>query len=254
MVAGDVSVNITKNNAKKCLHFDGVDDYVESAAFSISKPSYVTWCLWAKSKTATTDHQEGILYKHIQYEIFWNVNGQLYVYMNTTNEGWHLAVRSNAIIDFDVWHHIAITYDGAEAKIYVDGVENVLQQYATTGEIVENSFYLRLGYASGAGDRYWNGQIADIRLYSCLLTAAHLTTLANGDDIQITPTLKWTFKNNDYSADIGGITFTNYGTAIKIIDSDISAVINGARTTANDKYMLVGLVGGQILSTVIEEA
>ncbi|MFB0554484.1 MAG: LamG domain-containing protein, partial [Phycisphaerae bacterium] len=68
--------------------------------------------------------------------------------------------------EVDVWHHICLTYDGAIARLYADGVEvasttknwNLILSRAFIGEQVNNASEL------------WDGVVDDIRIYDHVLS------------------------------------------------------------------------------------
>jgi concanavalin A-like lectin/glucanase superfamily protein len=73
------------------------------------------------------------------------------------------------------WHHVAVTYDGAYVKLYIDGV--LRNNFPATGSIAPQTVKYYLGY-NWLGD-YWKGYIDDLRFYSRTLTASDVTALYN---------------------------------------------------------------------------
>ena len=47
---------------------------------------------------------------------------------------------------------------------------------------------------------------------------------------------------------------TVVGSILQIQDQDISAAIKADRVTANDTFLMTGIVGGQMVTAAIEEA
>ena len=73
------------------------------------------------------------------------------------------------------WRHVAVTYDGAYVKLYIDGV--LRNNYPATGSIAPQTVKYYLGY-NWLGD-YWKGYIDDLRFYSRTLTPSDVTALYN---------------------------------------------------------------------------
>jgi len=84
--------------------------------------------------------------------------------------------------DTGVWHHIALTYDGATARLYADGVEvvsgaknwNLIRSRAHIGRQVNNEV------------EFWDGAIDDVRVYKIVLTPEQIAEAMRGD-----PSLAW---------------------------------------------------------------
>ena len=68
------------------------------------------------------------------------------------------------IITGGEWHHYAGTYDGTEARIYIDGVVDVI--YPSTGQIAIESDPLWIANNSQNTNRQLHGLMDDVRLYS----------------------------------------------------------------------------------------
>lgn len=74
-------------------------------------------------------------------------------------------LTSNTELETDTWYHIAGTYDGTNMVIYINGVlDNSSNQ---TGSLVSNShFAIGTMYNGSTGDRYFDGVIDEIRVWS----------------------------------------------------------------------------------------
>lgn len=71
------------------------------------------------------------------------------------------------------WHHVAVTYDGTDIKLYIDGV------YSTTtnhpGTMGDGTRDMIIGFF---GSSYWKGYIDDVRVYSSVMTDTEIQNLA----------------------------------------------------------------------------
>ncbi len=77
----------------------------------------------------------------------------------------------SAALPVNTWSHIAATYDGANIRLYVNGVQVASQ--ARTGTIAGSSNPLQIGGDAIYG-QYFNGTIDEARIYSTALTAAQI--------------------------------------------------------------------------------
>ncbi len=81
-----------------------------------------------------------------------------------------------------VWHHIAYTYDGAEVKVYVDGVLDFTRPETKINTGVAGDRQITIG-SEGASDgsltfRPFSGAMDDFKLYNRALSAAEIAELA----------------------------------------------------------------------------
>lgn len=75
------------------------------------------------------------------------------------------------------WHHIAGTYDGATAWLFVDGKPE--GSLATTGVAAKNTAKVFIGANAEQTARLWKGAIDDVRIYTRALTEAEVRYLAD---------------------------------------------------------------------------
>lgn len=108
---------------------------------------------------------------------FWmlsNLNGSLRARIKTGGITKTL-VGGNLPIDSSGWTHVAMTYDGATLKIYIDGIE--VGSLAVTGEIDSDPVPAMIGnnynpYSS------WSGDIKDVKIYNYALSPSEISTEA----------------------------------------------------------------------------
>ena len=80
-------------------------------------------------------------------------------------------VRGSAALPGSTWTHLATTYNGSEARLYVNG--SLVATRAVAGAMPNSDRPLQIG-----GNRIWNewlqGQIDDVRIYNRALSAVEL--------------------------------------------------------------------------------
>jgi hypothetical protein len=74
-------------------------------------------------------------------------------------------------ISTSAWTHLAVTYDGAAVRLFVNGVQ--VSSTASTGAIAVSTGALRIGGAPTGSD-FFRGLIDDVRIYNRPLTAAQI--------------------------------------------------------------------------------
>ena len=72
-----------------------------------------------------------------------------------------------AALASSTWYHACLTYDGVNAKIYINGV--LQNSTAQSGTVISNGA-LRLGYTTGGADAPMDGKIASVKIFSRALT------------------------------------------------------------------------------------
>jgi len=88
------------------------------------------------------------------------------------------------------WNHAAITYDGAKARFYINGIPDTLEvdQAFTFGT---NTDSLILGCDFPGGDEYFDGVMDEVLIFSRALTEAEiLKVMAGGAAVSVNPSGK----------------------------------------------------------------
>jgi chitodextrinase len=86
------------------------------------------------------------------------------------------AVYGTSALPPNTWTHLAVTYDGATLRLYVNGVQ--VSSLARTGNIVTSTNPLQIG-GDSLFRQYFNGIIDEVRVYNVALTAAQIQTDMN---------------------------------------------------------------------------
>ncbi len=110
-----------------------------------------------------------------------STSGQInfYVYIGST---WYVATTP-AGLSSGVWHHLVGTYDGANLRIYADGI--LAATTAVAGSINNPSPPLLLIGKSAAAAAYFNGSIDEVAVYPAALSAGRI--LAHYQSSQLAP-------------------------------------------------------------------
>ncbi len=156
------------------LNFDGTDDVVTAASNStLNITSSITLEAWVYA--TKNSGIQNVVSKSSQ-----SINTG-YIFPRTDN-GWTSAVMylyiggnwrtlSAPFPSLNAWHHLAATYDGANMRIYVNGVLSATQ--AQTGAIATNTNVLALGNQPGYSE-YFGGSVDEVRIWNIARTGAQI--------------------------------------------------------------------------------
>jgi len=157
----------------KALVFDGVDDYIEIPDNNLTDiADKMTVSLWLRTGL---NHDGTFLYQSgsgIHYRI--RNDGHLRALIDTEAGGSWL---DYAGITDNEWHHVVVTYDGSEGRLYVDN--NLADSVLLTGNLKTNANSLLIG--TKLGDWYFNGMIDEICIYSRSLSAAEIKRIYDSE-------------------------------------------------------------------------
>jgi hypothetical protein len=90
-----------------------------------------------------------------------------FIYTNTDR-----GVSGTTATPVNAWTHLAATYDGANLRLYVNGVQSA--SLAITGSILASTGVLRIGGNGTWNNEWFAGLIDEVRLYNRALSAAEI--------------------------------------------------------------------------------
>jgi RNA polymerase sigma factor (sigma-70 family) len=170
------------------LSFDGVSNYVTvpSSAALNSLKEQMTVAAWVLRKADLKDfgsiisRRTGPAYEDV-WTFYYDNADALYSYNFgiTTNNGLRTALGKSSGPDLNTWVHIVGVYDGANVRLYRNGI--LVSYIPCTTSIVRDNTPIVLG-ASDAGTigitHFLNGAIDDVRLYNRALSENEIASLA----------------------------------------------------------------------------
>ncbi|OFZ28806.1 MAG: hypothetical protein A2622_06910 [Bdellovibrionales bacterium RIFCSPHIGHO2_01_FULL_40_29] len=176
-------VNATASNANgtgmayvssersQAISFDGIDDSISVAASTVpTAASNRSISVWVNPTNTGSDQMIAF------YGAETTSNGYgLAVLSNglIRNYGWGNDCTSLASVAWDTWSMVTATYDGANARIYINGVLN--QTCAKVWSTSAGST-LYVGRSNG-GSMYFDGLIDDFAIWDTVLTAGEIYTI-----------------------------------------------------------------------------
>jgi hypothetical protein len=161
----------------KGLNFNGSSHYIAVANTStLQLTSAMSISAWIKGDTWTTSTTvNSILRKgdanpnNYQLAV---ANGRLEALLDGNDDGGY---KGNTSLQTGQWYHVAMTWDGAYVRLYVNGVLDNTPA-ARTAPIGSDSRQLYLGGRLGATD-FFDGILDDVRLYNYPLGSSEVLTL-----------------------------------------------------------------------------
>lgn len=163
---------------ERSIYFDGAVDYVDMEDALDLNPSGFTISAWIKRDAADTGTKSIVSKRDTGFtqgydfrilndnriEIFWK-NGSNQTLTSVT-----------AIPDAE-WHHVAVTYNGTTARLYIDGIEDNSDGKSAPVNTTD-SFYIA---AAGKGTpvQHFRGNIDEVRVWDRMLTPSQLRFIMN---------------------------------------------------------------------------
>ena len=163
----------------KALKFDGSSDYLavpdsDSLDINGDQLSIVAWI----------NGESWSLAKHIVRKIADEAASPIYVFrvqpdqvraILSTSAG-NTTIQGATVLPTNEWIHVALAYDGGEARIYVNGELDASSN--VSGEITQSNNELRIGLGDPAG--YFHGTIDDVRIHNKALTQEGIQAIIQG--------------------------------------------------------------------------
>lgn len=167
------------------LGFDGTNDYVNfnDPAGDILDPPYITVSCWvnpdnfsatqyviSKSRDVSGTEQTG-------YSLILLTSGKVRADFWSSVDSLRKNVDSVGAISSGQWSHIAMTYDGSDLKVFINGSEENSNSFS--GTIASGNRNLIFGcLAFGAPNHFrYDGLLDDVFIYDRALSASEITML-----------------------------------------------------------------------------
>jgi probable HAF family extracellular repeat protein/predicted outer membrane repeat protein len=152
------------------LLLDG-DDYVNCGNGSVfNLTEEITVSAWVSINTVSKDWQAIITKGDSAWRLSTAMNERKFHFTVTGGPPWQY-INGEFEVPADEWHHVCGTYDGLYVRLYVDGIEDPASPLAYSEGIGVNSYDVCIGENQERPDRYWDGMIDDVRVYSRALSS-----------------------------------------------------------------------------------
>ena len=159
------------------LAFDGVDDYVDcGAGAGLDITGQITVAAWVNTNGVGNGQHNPLVTKGDRtYALKHGPDSSISFFIYDPVAKWQVAEQSVSDTFNGQWHHLAGTYDGNDVKLYIDGVEQ--DSHPFVGTINNLVFPLHIGHNAQETDRFYDGTIDEVRIYSRALSPAEIQAL-----------------------------------------------------------------------------
>lgn len=166
------------------LSFDGINDRVSIKHYdALNTANSLTLAAWIRVNPFEFDNWDGIITKGTKdasYSMQLWSDGSLRFGANVLGTAGGVGGgewNSHSKLTADVWHHVAVTYDGTAVRFYIDGKQD--SNVVTTNiHFGTNTQALMLGADLPGGDEFFDGVMDDVRVYNRALDATEVGQLA----------------------------------------------------------------------------
>ncbi len=180
--------------------YDGVDDRVDiSNSLTTTTGTYSVWVKPDLTNDRWVIASDGGIYRtYVGVRTLSNgkVRAQLTISHSTK---WKLETDS-AVLNASSWTHIALTQNGTEPKLYIDGIA-VAQTFVSSADKTAwwsdfTTTRTRIGafIIQNYSNLYWKGKADEVSIYTTALTQTDITAIYNSgtpDNVESLSPLNW---------------------------------------------------------------
>jgi hypothetical protein len=215
--------------------FDGVDDSVLTPAINLGSAYTVEFWMYP---TSNSINQETVSYDYQTSNY-----GSLYFNSNYM-EYWYNGDRSTSsigAIPLNQWTHVALTYDGAASRLYINGAQSGTPG-VHAGETFNNPLRFGNAVVSGPATSRFRGLLDEITLFNRALSATEIQGIysAYGGGICLAPTAA--------GVDVSGRVLTPDGRGVRgarVSITDRNGETRAVLTTSFGYYRFEDVLAGQ---------
>jgi hypothetical protein len=170
----EIVVNVYAPTPGTHLNFDGNNDQVilpNSTDFNFTNQMTVE--LWMNSNLTPQQWDALVAKGDDSWRVTLTATGKI----NFAGNGAFGNLTSVATVNDGEWHHIAATYNGSDAIIYIDGVLD--KSIAGTGTIAVSTYQVALGANLQITGRTYYGNMDEVRIWNVARTASQIAQSKN---------------------------------------------------------------------------
>ena len=228
------NVYVEMSQFNNALNFDGSNDFVQlsnESDFDFTTNMTVEFMI----NTTYFDLLDGIVTKG---DNSWRIHAQTTGEITFAGNGAFGDFNSVTQVNDGLWHHVAVTYDGANAKIYIDGVmENSV---VATAPIDNGNYAVALGNNLQHPTRFFEGNLDEVRIWNTVRTAREINAF-RGVELQGTES--------------GLVSYYNFNQGIASGNNSTETTIFDITASGNDgvlnNYALSGITSNWVENNAV---
>lgn len=195
------------NNSRDFVAASSQDIVVaDSASFPTGAQ---TWCAWMKTDLIASA-QYNIIGKNIDPDQrsgrirFSGGTNRIQTFFSGDGVTLVSVTSSNNSITVNTWHHVAAAFTpSTHLKLYIDGIEVGSNTTSIPSSIYDGTAPFCIGSLDNT-QHYFDGHIADVRIYDADIGATEIANLAAGTDYQTNLVGWWLTDEDDAVTDFAG--------------------------------------------------
>jgi hypothetical protein len=163
----------------KALDFDKVDDQIiipDSASLELEHLTMAAWVYlrsYPEDARIITQEVDGAPYS--TYSIMMSGGGYTKLEFRIALDNNRKRIPSNADVPLEEWTHVAATYDGANAVLYING--EIDKEEPQTGALLTTDNPVYIGASQFWDPRFFDGLMDDAALFNVALTQDEIKSL-----------------------------------------------------------------------------
>ena len=155
----------------KSIEFDGTDDYLQlSEPFSYTNNTICAW-IYRSAINATDEIFSARDSQSDGLDLMARSSGAIRYKVNGNNID-----SDNNVTEVNKWAFVTATYDGATAKLYINGVLNAS---SSISETISTTTNVKIGKVNYSGSNYFDGKITEVGTWDRALTSLEVASLYN---------------------------------------------------------------------------
>ncbi len=159
-------------------------DVPSSSSLQLTRMSVASWFKTTTNHADTSfivnkgGHGSETPGQNINYGIFMTGSETITAMIETQSGVDHAATSTSAYNDGQ-WHYAVMTYDGTTVRLYIDGAQ--VASKSTAGAVPDNTGTqpVRVGANSRAADRFFTGNVDEVRVWNRALTSTEVSNAYN---------------------------------------------------------------------------
>ena len=172
---GDIDgcTNGEKFSGDNSMFFEGVDDNVVVSLWNRGPFNEFTISSWVKFTSLNADNTF-LWAEDDTFILKYTTANKIKFYVDAA-DGATGYITSTTAVPLDTWTHISLVYDGATAKLYINGVKDVTE--GTTTGATDSTSFIVFGANYDTTAEFLHGNLKNARVYNRALTDGQIKKL-----------------------------------------------------------------------------